>query len=213
LLGTGILVNYFDRFGLSVAGPQLQQEFGLDPAQLGLIFSVFFRSYAVLQIPVGVVLYRFAVMPIGRIGAALWPVAPALTALAGGPAASPSRGFSSALPRGRRSRPMPRPPAIGFPRDERGLGSAAKFSNVIGAPLIGFAVVNFGGAVHSGRWRSSPSPISPCSSCSIAIRAPIGAWATACDFVRKGGAATEGAATTGAGAMVGYLLRTRKIWG
>ena len=32
LLGSGILVNYFDRITLSVAAPQLQQEFGLGPA-------------------------------------------------------------------------------------------------------------------------------------------------------------------------------------
>jgi len=46
LLGSGILVNYFDRIALSVAAPQLQQEFGLDAAQIGLVFSVFFWSYA-----------------------------------------------------------------------------------------------------------------------------------------------------------------------
>src|SRR5437879_329309 len=84
LLGSGILVNYFDRITLSVAAPQLQQEFDLGPAQIGLIFSVFFWSYALLQVPVGVVLDRFGVMPIGRIGAALCSVAAALSALAGG---------------------------------------------------------------------------------------------------------------------------------
>jgi hypothetical protein len=47
LLGSGILVNYFDRIALSVVGPQLEQEFGLTPAEMGLIFSVFFWSYAV----------------------------------------------------------------------------------------------------------------------------------------------------------------------
>src|SRR3981081_2985143 len=84
LLGSGILVNYFDRITLSVAAPQLQQEFGLDPAQMGLIFSIFFWSYALLQIPVGLVLDRFGVMPIGRLGAALWSAATALTAARGG---------------------------------------------------------------------------------------------------------------------------------
>src|SRR5580704_17238548 len=84
LLGCGILVNYFDRITLSVSGPALQQELGLSAGELGLIFSVFFWSYASLQIPVGLVLDRFGVMPIGRIGAALWSVATGLTALAGG---------------------------------------------------------------------------------------------------------------------------------
>lgn len=75
LLGSGILVNYFDRINLSIAAPQLQQEFALDAAQMGLLFSVFFWPYAVLQIPVGLVLDRFGVMPVGRLSASLWSVA------------------------------------------------------------------------------------------------------------------------------------------
>ena len=84
LLGSGILVNYFDRINLSVAGPQLQKVFELSPAQLGWLFSAFFWSYVLLQIPTGMVLDRFGVKPTGRIGAALWSVATALTAMAGG---------------------------------------------------------------------------------------------------------------------------------
>ena len=60
LLGAGILINYFDRVNISVAAPQLQQEFGLTPAELGLLFSAFFWSYAILQVPVGMVLDRSA---------------------------------------------------------------------------------------------------------------------------------------------------------
>ncbi len=53
LLGVGILINYFDRVNISVAAPQLQQEFGLTPVEIGLLFSAFFWSYAILQVPVG----------------------------------------------------------------------------------------------------------------------------------------------------------------
>jgi sugar phosphate permease len=45
LLGTGILVNYFDRINLSVGGPQLQQEFGLTDGELGWLFSGLFWPY------------------------------------------------------------------------------------------------------------------------------------------------------------------------
>ena len=68
LLGAGILVNYFDRINLSVSAPQLQHEFGLSTEQLGLLFSAFFWSYALLQIPTGLVLDRFGVTLVGRIG-------------------------------------------------------------------------------------------------------------------------------------------------
>ena len=59
LLGVGILINYFDRVNISVAAPQLQQEFGLSPGDIGLLFSAFFWSYAILQIPVGIILDRW----------------------------------------------------------------------------------------------------------------------------------------------------------
>jgi len=84
LLGAGTLVNYFDRINLSIAGPSLQQAFGLTPAELGWLFSAFFWSYALAQIPVGLILDRFGVTLVGRIGAALWSAATVLTALAGG---------------------------------------------------------------------------------------------------------------------------------
>ena len=71
LLGVGILINYFDRVNISVAAPQLQQEFKLTPGDIGLLFSAFFWSYAILQVPVGIVLDRLGVMTVSRIGAFL----------------------------------------------------------------------------------------------------------------------------------------------
>ena len=149
LLGSGILVNYFDRITLSVAAPQLQQEFGLDAAQIGLIFSVFFWSYALSQIPVGVVLDRFGVMPIGRIGAALWSAATALTALASGVGGIITARLLLGIAEAPAFPANAKATGYWFPRSERGLAtaifdSAAKFSNVIGAPLIGLTIVNFG---------------------------------------------------------------------
>lgn len=44
LIGSGVLINYFDRISISVAGPQLQQAFNLSPTDLGLLFSAFFWS-------------------------------------------------------------------------------------------------------------------------------------------------------------------------
>jgi MFS transporter, ACS family, D-galactonate transporter len=219
LLGSGILVNYFDRINLSIAAPQLQQEFGLSEADVGLMFSVFFWSYALLQIPVGVILDRFGVMPIGRIGAALWSVATALMALATGfggiIAARVILGVAeaSAFPGNAKAT------GYWFPRTERGLAtaifdSAAKFANVIGAPLVALAVVHFGwrGAFWSMAvlnllyflayclWYRDPSADAKLSPAEL-------------DYIRAGGGAVEGAAPSGAGAMLGYLFTTRKVWG
>jgi sugar phosphate permease len=58
LLGIGVLVNYLDRLNLSVAAPQLQSAFNLSPAQVGWFLSAFFWSYALCQVPAGVLLDR-----------------------------------------------------------------------------------------------------------------------------------------------------------
>src|SRR6185437_4331952 len=84
LIGAGVLINYFDRISLSVAGPQLERSFHLTPVDLGMLFSAFFWSYALLQIPVGLVLDRLGVTRIGRWSTFLWSVAQVLTACAGG---------------------------------------------------------------------------------------------------------------------------------
>src|SRR5581483_2136378 len=84
LLGVGVLINYFDRISLSVAAPELQQTFGLTATDLGILFSAFFWSYAVLQIPAGLLLDRFGVTRVGRWSSFLWVLASTLTACAGG---------------------------------------------------------------------------------------------------------------------------------
>ena len=84
LLGAGVLVNYFDRVNLSVAAPQMQQEFLLSDGQLGWFFSGLFWPYALLQIPTGMILNRFGVTSVNRLSAFLWSVASTATAFAGG---------------------------------------------------------------------------------------------------------------------------------
>src|SRR5438445_514280 len=84
LLGAGVLVNYFDRINLSVAAPQLQHDLGLTPTQMGLLFSAFFWSYSMFQLPGGLVLDRYGIKTVGRWGAFLWAWASAITALASG---------------------------------------------------------------------------------------------------------------------------------
>ena len=48
-------ISYLDRTNLSVAAPMLRQELHLSPTQLGLILSAFSWSYAIAQIPAGLV--------------------------------------------------------------------------------------------------------------------------------------------------------------
>ena len=48
-LFTGGMINYMDRSAVSVAAPLLMKDLGLDAAQLGIVFSVFFAGYALFN--------------------------------------------------------------------------------------------------------------------------------------------------------------------
>ncbi|QWA10057.1 MFS transporter [Sodalis ligni] len=52
-------VNYADRATLSIAGTSVAKDLGLDPGQMGEIFSAFGWAYLVMQIPGGWLLDRF----------------------------------------------------------------------------------------------------------------------------------------------------------
>ncbi|AOZ49504.1 MFS transporter [Chromobacterium vaccinii] len=219
LLGIGILVNYFDRISLSVAAPQLQQEFSLSNGELGLLFSAFFWSYALLQIPTGVILDRFGTTRIGRLGALLWGVAATLTACAGGFAGI----FAARMLLGVAEAPgfpvSSKATGYWFPRRERAMATAifdaaAKFSNVIGVPMVALAVVHLG-----WRWGFGVSAI-------LSVLYFIAFYLIYRDpsadknlseaerqYIVQGGAAEEGVSQQSSMAMLGYLLRQRKVWG
>ncbi len=50
LLIVSIFLNYIDLTKLSVAAPLIESEFALSPAKMGLLFSAFFWTYALLQL-------------------------------------------------------------------------------------------------------------------------------------------------------------------
>ena len=59
LVAFGTLLNYLDRTVLGVAAPSLSKELGLTPLMMGIAFSAFSWSYALLQIPGCIFLDRF----------------------------------------------------------------------------------------------------------------------------------------------------------
>jgi MFS transporter, ACS family, D-galactonate transporter len=54
-----IAINYIDRASLSVAMPTISKEFGIAPATQGFVLSSFFITYALMQIPGGMLADRF----------------------------------------------------------------------------------------------------------------------------------------------------------
>jgi MFS transporter, ACS family, D-galactonate transporter len=219
LLGSGILVNYFDRINLSVAGPQLQQAFGLDATELGWLFSIFFWSYALAQIPTGLILDRFGVTLIGRIGAALWSIGTAATALAGGLGGILAARALLGIAEGPAFPGNAKATGYWFPRKERALATAifdaaAKFSNVIGAPLVAFAVVTFGW--RAAFWITALLSFAYFIAFYVFYRDPSADQHLSrheYDYIRAGGATPEGIPSGNPMAMLGYLLSSRKVWG
>ena len=219
LIGAGVLINYFDRISLSVAGPQLERSFHLTPVDLGMLFSAFFWSYALLQIPVGLVLDRLGVTRIGRWSAFLWSVAQVLTACAGGFAGI----FAARLILGIAEAPSfpasSKATGYWFPRTERALSTSlydvgAKFSNVIGVPLVALAVVGLG-------WRWGFGMVAALSFAYFLVfcwmyRDPSQhprLTREEREYIAAHGAEPEGQSSESTAGVLAYLLSTRKVWG
>jgi MFS family permease len=149
LLSLGVLVNYFDRVNLSVSHAALYTAFGISNVAFGYLSGAYNWTYAMCQLPIGVLLDRFGIRRIGRISTFLWSVA------SFGSAITPGLGgfFASRFLLGVGEAPTfpANAKAIGywFPPKERSFAtsifdSAAKFAPAIGVPLIGFLLLKAG---------------------------------------------------------------------
>lgn len=149
LLGLGVLVNYLDRVNLSVSHAALIGAFGISNIAFGYLSAAYNWTYAICQLPIGVLLDRFGVRRIGRISTLLWSLA------SFGAAITPDLGgfFAARLLLGVGEAPTfpGNAKAIGrwFPRAERSFptsffDSAAKLAPAIGVPLIGVLLLRVG---------------------------------------------------------------------
>ncbi|WP_437882563.1 MFS transporter [Pseudomonas sp. LRF_L74] len=77
-------INYIDRASLSVAMPLISEEFSMTPAMEGLMLSAFFWSYALMQIPGGMLLDRFNARGIVGLATVGWGAFQALGAASTG---------------------------------------------------------------------------------------------------------------------------------
>ena len=78
------MINYLDRSALSVAAPLLTKDLGLDPAQLGIVFSSFFFGYALFCFVGGWAADRFGPKRVFIVSMTVWSVFCGLTAAATG---------------------------------------------------------------------------------------------------------------------------------
>src|SRR5436853_1878971 len=84
LLFTASLINYFDRATISFALPLISKELHLGPEAKGLLLSAFFWSYALMQIPMGVLSDRVNLRWLYAGAFTLWSIAQGLMGFAGG---------------------------------------------------------------------------------------------------------------------------------
>jgi MFS transporter, ACS family, D-galactonate transporter len=149
LLGTGVLVNYFDRVNLSVAHAALITTFAISNVTFGYLSAAYSWTYALCQLPVGVVLDKFGVRRVGRISSFLWSLASFAAAV------SPNLAgfFAARLLLGVGEAPTfpSNAKAIGywFPARERSTATSifdgsAKFASAIGVPIIGILLLKVG---------------------------------------------------------------------
>lgn len=75
-------VTYLDRVNISVAAPMMMKEFDISKVQLGTVFSVFALSYALFQIPVGMLGDKYGPRKVLAGLVAFWSIMTAITPLA-----------------------------------------------------------------------------------------------------------------------------------
>ncbi|WP_263356047.1 MFS transporter [Acidicapsa ligni] len=149
LLGFGVLVNYFDRVNLSVSQAALFTTFSISSVTFGYLSGAYNWTYAMCQLPIGVILDKFGVKRVGRVSIFLWSIASFAASV------SPGIGslFGARLLLGVGEAPTfpANAKAIGywFPQKERSFAtaifdSAAKFSSAIGVPLLGIVLIRIG---------------------------------------------------------------------
>ncbi len=219
LLGLGVIINYFDRTNISVAGVSLSKEYHLSSLQFAFIASAYLYTYTLIQVPIGALLDRIGVKWMTRVGTIIWTVATFMTAIVSGygliivarlllgvaeapvfPAASKATGYW-------------------FPMRERGLATSAfdasaKFSNVIGVPFVAFIVSLYG-------WRGGFYATGILSLLYgilfwIFYRDPSQSKRISSEertYIEEGGAQADNVAPANTLASLGYLLRQPKIWG
>jgi MFS family permease len=149
LLGLGVVVNYFDRVNLSVSHESLIAAFGITNIGFGYLSGAYNLTYAACQLPIGVLLDKFGVKRVGRIGSFIWSLATF------GAAAAPTVPslFAARFLLGVGEAPTypASAKAIGlwFPPLSRSLATslfdaAAKFAMAVGVPLIGIVLLKVG---------------------------------------------------------------------
>jgi MFS transporter, ACS family, D-galactonate transporter len=204
---------------LSVSQDALRVSFGLSIVAFGYLSSAYSWTYALMQLPSGVLLDRWGVRRVGCVSTFLWSMASFGAAIS-----NTIPGFFAArllLGVGESPTFPANVKAIGywFPENERSFATAitdaaAKFSTGIGVPFLGLLLLHFG-------WRWSFAATGMVSFFyfvlfSFAYRNPSedrGLSRAEWEYMKKGRVQPEGIAGSTRDVSLGYLLGQQKVLG
>ena len=219
MLSVGVLVNFFDRVNLSVSRDALHASFGLSMIAFGFLSSAYSWTYALMQIPAGILLDRWGVRRVGCVSTLLWSAACFGAAISTGLAGLFGARFLLGI--GESPTFPANAKAIGywFPEAERSLATAitdaaAKFSTAIGVPFLGLLLLHFG-------WRWSFAATGLISFLYFVLfywtyfnpAQDRGLSQEELQLMTQGRVQPEGVADSARGASLGYLLRQPKVYG
>ena len=78
------IVNYIDRGSLAIANSTIRADLGISATRMGVLLSIFSMSYAISQLPMGILLDRFGERIVLGAGMFLWSATQTLTGFIGG---------------------------------------------------------------------------------------------------------------------------------
>ncbi|HBZ1364734.1 TPA: MFS transporter [Klebsiella pneumoniae] len=149
------LINYADRSSISLSGPQMAKDLGLNPVDMGIIFSAFGWAYVIFQLPGGWLLDKYGSKLIYSLSIFFWSLFTLMTGLAGFVTGGAAVAFIFAMRFLVGASEAPSFPANSrivatwFPASERGtaaaiFNSAQYGSTVFFAPLMGWLAHTWG---------------------------------------------------------------------
>jgi MFS transporter, ACS family, D-galactonate transporter len=149
LVSLGVMITTLDRSNLAVVAASLMKEFGLTQLQVGILLSAFAWSYAIAQIPVGLLLDKIGVKWVMRVTTLLWAAATFMTAIVSGMGLIILSRVILGLAEGPTFPSGAKSIGYWFPKKERGrahaiIDGSARLSNAIGVPIVAYAATEWG---------------------------------------------------------------------
>lgn len=144
-------INYIDRLALSMAAKPIAEEFHLSPVAMGYLFSSYLWAYALVSIPMGLLVDRYGSKRVAGIGIAVWSAATAATGLGLNYAMLMASRFVMGAGEAVTNPSGARTVREWFPASERGTVNAVFNAGAFAGPAISALLIGY--LVQTAGWR------------------------------------------------------------